>query len=73
MTSANCPELMTCAVLMLLGAMLWGYVVGTFVSVVTTANPDLTWYRGTLDQLNHFIKQKYDKKVATVPLAGHAL
>lgn len=25
------------------------------------------------DQLNHFVKQKYDKKVATVPLAGHAL
>jgi len=37
------------------GALVWGYLIGTFVSVLTNSNPDLTWFRTTFDQLNHFM------------------
>ena len=38
-----------------LGALMWGYVVGVFVIVLSNLNPDVQWYRSTLDQLNHFM------------------
>ena len=42
------------ACVVVLGALLWGYVVGTFVSVISNMSPDITWFKLTLDNLNRF-------------------
>ena len=54
-TVHNFQEQCVFAVVIIAGAMTWGYVIGTLVSVISNFNPDLTWYRGTLDQLNRFM------------------
>ena len=40
-----------------LGALLWGLVVGTFVSVIANSNPDRTWFYNTMDALNEFVRE----------------
>ena len=35
-----------------MGALLWGHVIGTWVSVINNVNPDLKWFRNTMDSLN---------------------
>jgi len=37
------------------GALLWGYVTATWVGVITNMNPELRWFRETLDSLNAFM------------------
>ena len=34
------------------GALLWGYVTATWVGVITNLNPEVRWFRETLDSLN---------------------
>ena len=44
-------------VLAVLGALLWGYVVGTWVSILTNSNTETRWFHRTMDSLNHFCAQ----------------
>ena len=41
--------------IVVVGALLWGHVIGTFVTVISQYNPDLTWFRTTMDSLNRFM------------------
>jgi len=43
------------AFLTAIGALVWGQVIGTVVSVVANANSDVTWFRSTMDELNQFM------------------
>uniref|UniRef100_A0A7S2H6D1 Ion transport domain-containing protein n=1 Tax=Haptolina brevifila TaxID=156173 RepID=A0A7S2H6D1_9EUKA len=43
-------------VLVLLGALLWTYILSKFCDVAINSDPALTFYRQRLDDLNHFIK-----------------
>mmetsp|Transcript_23740 Transcript_23740/g.47369 ORF Transcript_23740/g.47369 Transcript_23740/m.47369 type:complete len:853 (-) Transcript_23740:227-2785(-) len=51
----NTVEHVIFATVVYIGSLVWGYVVGTFVSVLANSHPDLIWFRTTLDQLNHFM------------------
>ena len=51
----NAQEQILFAILVIVGALLWGQVIGTFVSVIANARPDLAWFRSTMDQLNAFM------------------
>ena len=51
----NQQEQIVFAFLIASGALLWGQVIGTFVSVIANADPDTTWFRSTLDSLNRFL------------------
>lgn len=53
--SFNTQEQVLFALLTVIGALLWGQVIGTFVSVIANASPDLAWFRSTMDQLNSFM------------------
>ena len=39
----NTQEQLLFSVLVVLGALLWGHVIGTWVSVINNVNPDLKW------------------------------
>ena len=51
----NVQEQLLLALLAAFGALLWGQVIGTFVSVIANARPDVTWFRSAMDQLNGFM------------------
>lgn len=40
-----------------IGALLWGYVLATWVSVLSHSDPNGTWFRQTMDGLNSFMSQ----------------
>ena len=52
----NLQEHIVFSCIVVIGAMLWGYVIGVFVITLNGMNPDIKWYRATLDQLNHFME-----------------
>ena len=54
-TPANSAEQMICAMLMLLGGMMWGYVIGTFCGIIATLNPDSDEFRRNMGDLNKFM------------------
>ena len=35
------------SVIVVIGALLWGHVIGTWVAVINNVNPDLKWFRNT--------------------------
>ena len=43
------------SMLVVAGSLLWGQVIGTFVTVIGQYNPDLNWFRMTMDALNRFM------------------
>ena len=51
----NTQEQLLCSLLVVVGALLWGHVIGTWVSVINNVNPDLKWFRNTMDSLNTFM------------------
>ena len=51
----NTQEQALFMVLCALGALLWGQVIGTFVSVIANAHPESMWFRSRMDQLNQFM------------------
>ena len=46
------------AFLMLMGGMLWGYVIATFCGVISNLDPAGTEWRNTMDNLNNFMTQQ---------------
>lgn len=46
------PEQVVAICVMLLGSILWGQVIGTIVSTISTFNPEATEFRRTMDDLN---------------------
>lgn len=57
-TAGNTTETLTATVLMLLGAMVWGQVVATFVSIVSTLHPEVAEFRNRMDELNSFLARQ---------------
>ena len=51
----NTQEQLLCSLLVVVGALVWGHVIGTWVSVINNVNPDLKWFRNTMDSLNTFM------------------
>jgi len=43
---------------MLLGAVCWAYIIGSFCGVVATLDLHTTEFRQTMDELNHFMRQQ---------------
>ena len=54
----NTAEQYIVTLLMMVDAVLWGYVIGSFCGVITTMNPENTAFRNMYDDLNRFIEQK---------------
>lgn len=54
-TARNALEQLVAAALMLIGGLMWGYVIATFAGLLATMSPTITEYRVTLDHLNHFM------------------
>ena len=44
---------------MLVGSVLWGQVVGTIVSIISTFNPEASEFRRTMDELNRFLRTNH--------------
>lgn len=43
----NVQEQLLLALISSFGALLWGQIIGTFVSVIANVNSDVTWFRAT--------------------------
>jgi hypothetical protein len=54
-TASSTEEKAVFALIVVMGALLWGQVIGTFVSVIANSSPDLQWFRTTMDHLNRFM------------------
>ena len=54
-TAYNAAEQVACTVLMLLGACLWGYVIGTFCSTIANLSPETQDFRRNMDDLNGYM------------------
>ena len=57
-TAGNTVEQATATALMLFGAMAWGQVVATFVSIVSTLHPEVAEFRNRMDELNSFLARQ---------------
>ena len=55
-TATNVSETVVLTVLMMLSALMWGLVIGTFSGIFSTMNPSETAFRNVMDELNHFMK-----------------
>ena len=44
-------------VISVVGSLLWGYVIGTWVSIIANTDPGARWFRQTMDGLNSFMSQ----------------
>jgi len=53
--AGNTMEQAVCTFLMLLGGMIWGFVIATFCGVVANLDPAGTEFRTTMDNLNRFM------------------
>ena len=54
-TPYNAGEMWVCTTLMLLGGGIWGYVIGTFVSVIANLGPATREFRRNMDDLNSWM------------------
>ena len=54
-TAYNAPEQFACTALMLLGAGLWGYVIGTFCGTIANLSPATADFRRNMDDLNAYM------------------
>ena len=50
-TPGNYIEQLAAAVLMLAGALVWGQLIGTFVGIVSTFNPEVNAFRAQIDEV----------------------
>jgi len=57
-TSKNTDEMLLCTVYLLLGAVVWAYIIGNAVTIISTGDPDLIEHFQTMDSLNKYIKEK---------------
>lgn len=55
-TMGNEVEQLLCSLLMLLGAVYWSYLIGTFTGVVAGFSPDAMRFRAAMDNLNSFME-----------------
>ena len=55
-TATNVSETVVLTVLMMLSALMWGLVIGTFSGIFSTMNPSETAFRNVMDELNHFMR-----------------
>jgi len=53
----NTQEQLVYTVISVVGSLLWGYVIGTWVSVIANTDPGSRWFRQTMDGLNSFMSQ----------------
>lgn len=53
--SFNTSEQLLFSFVAVVGALVWGFVIGNFISVIHNVNPDTQWFRSTFDSLNHFM------------------
>jgi hypothetical protein len=58
-TPFNAAEQNVCSLLMLLGAICWGYVLGTFCGVIASLAPSTADFRRTMDDLNSFLSANH--------------
>ena len=58
----NSAEQAMCTVLMLLGGVLWGYVIGTFCGTIANLSPAKREFRQTMDELNAYMKANHVSK-----------
>lgn len=58
-TPYNSAEQGCCTALMLLGGVLWGYVVGTFCGTIANLSPAKREFRQTMDELNAYMKSNH--------------
>eukprot|EP00908_Phaeocystis_cordata_P002695 Transcript_12939.p1 GENE.Transcript_12939~~Transcript_12939.p1 ORF type:complete len:635 (-),score=268.02 Transcript_12939:83-1987(-) len=49
-------EQIVATLLMLVGSMMWAYIIGTFCGMIATMNPSAANFRNTIDDLNRFMK-----------------
>lgn len=54
-TPLNVSEQLICTVLMLFGAVVWGYVVGNFCAYLATMSPSKLEYRLSMSALNEYV------------------
>ena len=54
-TPFNVEEQIVCTVMMLLGGMLWGYLIGTFCGIAAQMSPGVREFRDNLSGLNAFM------------------
>ena len=54
-TPYNAGEMWVCTTLMLLGGGIWGFVIGTFVSVIANLGPATREFRRNMDDLNSWM------------------
>jgi len=59
MIPVNTTERMVCAVSMIISAVSWTYVLGTAAGIAATLDPNNVVYQTTMDQLNHFMRQRH--------------
>jgi len=63
-TPYNAAEQLACCALMLMGAGLWGYVIGTFCGTIANLGPATREFRQNMDDLNeHMTKSDVDKEL----------
>ena len=55
-TATNVSETVILTILMMLSALMWGLVIGTFSGIFSTMNPSETAFRNVMDELNHFMR-----------------
>jgi hypothetical protein len=55
-TATNVSETVVLTLLMMMSALMWGLVIGTFSGIFSTMNPSETAFRNVMDELNHFMR-----------------
>ena len=55
-TPLNPEEQAACTILMILGAILWGYVIGTFCGTIANLSPATQEFRRNMDDLNTYMR-----------------
>ena len=68
-TPYNAGEMWVCTTLMLLGGGIWGYVIGTFVSVIANLGPATREFRRNMDDLNSWMARHGMDPVAALTAA----
>ena len=56
-TAQNPIEQIFATILMLVGGLMWGFVIATFAGLLATISPAVTEFRNSMDDLNNFIRR----------------
>ena len=57
-TPKNTDEMLLCTIYLMLGAIVWAYIIGNAVTIISTGDPEMIEHYQTMDSLNRYVEEK---------------